>query len=171
MINISKIIVLFSVFFACSLCVGQTKSTERSVADTVSMYNKLDNYLHSLSKNLTVKNYDAIIFMSDGTCSSCMKSFSDFVCQQLLNEQRILIILNAKGQQFNTSPYLSDTVKNVVTDYSNDFIRLKIASERTVVIILKENNIDGIYPVNPATLSDQITLLARMKHRQKGYSK
>ena len=166
--NIYRSVILLCVFFVCyHQCVGKTKS-DKQITDTAasSMYEKLDNYLHALSSTLSVKNYDAIIYLSDGECLSCTKSFSDFICQHILNESRMLIILNAKGEQFNTSPYLSDTVKNVVTDYSNDFFRLKIASSRISIIILKENGID-IYPVKLETLSDQMALLARMKYRKK----
>jgi len=168
--NICKIIVLSYFFFTCNLCAAQTElGKESKVADTadISMYEKLNTYLLSLSDTLTVKKYDVVIFLSDCSCPSCGKSFSDFICQQIFNEKRMLIILNAKGKQFNTSPYLSDTVKNVVTDYSNDFFHLKIASERTSIIVLNKNNIDGIYPINAETISDQMALLARIKFRQK----
>ena len=169
--NNCKVIILVCVFFVCNQCTGKTKSNQQQVADTatLSQYERLDNYLRSLSDTLSIKNYDVIIFISDGTgtCLSCMKSFSDFVCQQFLNEKRTLIILNAKGKGINISPFLSDTVKNVVTDYSNDFFRLKIASDRTSIIVLKENNIDGVYPINSETLSDKIALLARMKYSTK----
>jgi hypothetical protein len=165
--NICKVIVLSYLFFASNLSVGQTKSTK--VADTaeLSMYKKIDVYLRSLSDTLTVKKYDVIIFLSDCSCPSCGKSFSNFICQQILNEKRMLIILNAKGKQFSTFPYLSDTVKNVVTDYSNDFFRLNIATERTSVIVLNENSIKGIYPVNQETLPEQMALLAKIKFRKK----
>ena len=167
-INISKIIALFLIVFTYSQCINITSAVGQTKNTPLSDYDKLENYLHTLSNTLSVKNYDAIIFISDkeGSCFSCLKSFSDFVSQNLLNYNRILIILNAKGERINTSPYLSDTVKNVVTDYSNDFFRLKMATTATSVIVIKENKIEGVCPVNPETLSEQMVLLARMRYSE-----
>lgn len=162
------IISLFYIFFASDQYPIQIKA-EKQIKEVslLSDYDRLKNYLQTLSNTLSIENYDAIIFISDkeGSCISCTKSFSNFICQNILNQNRMLVILNAKGDRFETSPYLSDTVKNVTTDYSNDFFRLKIASSATSIIVLKNNEIEKVYPVNPETLSDNITLLARMKYR------
>lgn len=161
------ITILFLLIFTCNHCINEAQANTQIPNTPLSDYDKLKTYLQALSDTLSIKNYDAIIFISDkeGSCLSCLKSFSNFVCQYVLNQKRMLVILNAKGDRFDTSPYLSDTIKNVITDYSNDFFRLKIASSASSIIVLKDNTIDKIYPVETETLSDNITLLARMRHR------
>ncbi len=132
-------------------------------------YERLDNYLHALSDTLSVENYDAIIFISDkeGICPSCLYSFSEAVIQYMLNQERILIILNAKGKQINITPFLSDTVKNVVPDYTNDFYRLNITSSISSVVELREGKINKIQAVELETLADALTLLMRIRYKNK----
>jgi hypothetical protein len=159
---------LLLVFLMNAQCLQSTRADKNpKTTPNLSPYERLENYLHSLSDTISAQNYDAIIFISDkdGSCISCMKSFSDFICQNMLNQNRMLIILNAKGERFNTNHYFSDTIKNVVTDYSNDFFHLKIATSASSVILLKENTIKEIYPVNNETLESQILLLVKMKFR------
>jgi hypothetical protein len=165
-INNYKILIPFLILFACSQCTTKVNGQNTEKVLSMTDYNKLKDYLHTLSNKLSITNYDAVIFISDkeGGCYSCLKSFSNFVCQELLNQDRILLILNAKGLYFNIAPYLSDTVKNVLTDYSNDFFYLKISTSPTSIIVVEDNDIANIYPVTPETLSENMTLLVRMKY-------
>ncbi|MDR0603860.1 MAG: hypothetical protein LBG80_06110 [Bacteroidales bacterium] len=142
-------------------CRGQNKTENKSENNTTiaTDYEKPKNYLLILSDSLSLENYDAIIFLSEkGGCPTCNKVFSDFIQQSLLNQDNILIIVNAKGEKIDIYPYLSDAVSNVITDYTNDFYRLNLI-RGSGIILLKENDISEVHSININEINKQLGLI------------
>jgi PBP1b-binding outer membrane lipoprotein LpoB len=156
--------VLFG-FLLFTNCQGQN-NTENKVANnttTSTDYEKLKNYLLTISDSLYLENYDAIIFLSEkGGCPTCYKVFSDFTQQSLLNQDNILILVNAKGEKIDISPYLSDAVSNVVTDYTNNFYRLNLI-RGSGIILLKDNTISEVHSININEINKQLGIIRNLE--------
>ena len=122
-------------------------------------YNKIKNYLHTISDTLDIDRYEAIFYVSENGCPTCVKSFSSAVEIYVLNkENNTLIILNAKGRVFNTNPYREQGVSNVVIDYTSNFYRLRLAST-SCIIRLKEQKVEEIIELNISQLGKQLNLI------------
>jgi hypothetical protein len=98
-------------------CQGQLQNNAENKSENntaiLTDYEKLKNYLLTLSDTLQLENYDAVIFLSEkGGCPTCNKVFSDFIQESVLNQDNVLILVNAKGEKIDTSPYLSDRIFN-----------------------------------------------------------
>jgi hypothetical protein len=121
-------------------------------------YEKLKNYLTDLSDTLDIDKYDCILFVSEHGCLTCVKSFSNTVQQYAFGKENTLIILNAKGHFFDVTPYREYGASNVISDFSSEFYRLKIAST-SCIILLKEQKVERIIVINTQQLGEQLNLL------------
>ena len=149
-----------------TFCNGQiSKKIERDSNTTTividSNYNKLKTYLLKLSDTLHLDNFDAIIFLSEIGCPSCNKNFSNAIAKYLINKSNVLIILNAKGYQINTKPFLSNQLTNVVPDYGNDFYHLHLFFG-SGIILFKDNQIEKIIEIKLENIEKTIHLVEQI---------
>ncbi len=161
--NNTRIWILLTIVSLCfSQCNGQNpKSDNKEVKQEENDYKILENYLLSLSDTLLLKNYDAVLFLSESGCPGCNKSFANTIEKFILNKNNVLVILNAKGQQLNIHPFLSEGLTNVVKDFSNDFYRLGLFLG-SGIILLKEGQIENIIVINSEKLQEKLTILKQL---------
>lgn len=145
-LNRNGLIIAFLLFFTATCQSQEVK------------YDQIKDYLHSISDTLDIKNYNSIFYVSEIGCHSCVKAFSDAVQQYVFDNERALIILNAKGRVFSTDSYLHKGVSNVVCDYTGNFYRLHIAST-SCIITLKENAVDSVIVLDAYKISDQLNMI------------
>ena len=124
-------------------------------------YSKLKNYLHTISDTLDIDRYDAIFYVSDNSCPTCTKAFSNAVQRYVFNKDNALIILNAKGRTFDISPYREQGISNVVIDFTSNFYRLHL-STTSCIISLKEQAVDAIIEINASQLGSQLDLIPKL---------
>ncbi len=151
---VSVIVVMMVFLSACDTKTGN--KTEKK--EGKSSYELLAAYLSEFPDNLQIDKYRIVLFLTESGCSSCNNRFSSFIQDKMINKDSVLIIVNAKGGQINIRPYLSDTINNIVTDFTSDFYRLGLL-EGTGFINLKDNKIDSIVKVEPERINEQLLYL------------
>ena len=162
-----KLLMLLTVILFCFLqCSGQNPKSNYSTEKQAKTqkdndHKKLEEYLLSLSDTLFLKNYDAVLFLSESGCPSCNKSFAAAIENIILNKNNVLIILNAKGQQINIRPFLSKEVSNIVKDFSSDFYRLNLFFG-SGIILLKDGKIENIIEISSDKLQEKLTVLKEL---------
>jgi len=124
-------------------------------------YLKLKDYLHTISDTLDIGKYEVIFYVSDNGCPTCVKSFSNAMQTYVFDKENALIILNAKGRLFDTSPYREQGISNVVFDYTSNFYRLRLAST-SCIITFKEQTVDTIIELNAHQLGSQLNLIPKL---------
>jgi hypothetical protein len=135
---------LMSIFISC-----QSQDT---------IYNKLKNYLYTISDTLDIDKYESIFYVSEVGCPTCAKSFSNTIQTYVFDKTNALIILNAKGRVVDITPYREGGHSNVVFDYTSNFFRLHLAST-SCIITFKDHSVDTIIELNASQLGSQLNLI------------
>jgi len=124
-------------------------------------YNKLKDYLHTISDTLDIEKYETIFYVSENGCSTCVKSFSNAVQTYVFDKENALIIVNAKGRVVDINPYRTQGVSNVVFDYTSNFYRLRIAST-SCIITFKDHAVDKIIELSIYQLGEQLNQIPKL---------
>ena len=122
---------------------------------------ELQKYVHRLQGGFRMEDYKAIVYLSENTCPSCNHAFSQAVGQYALGNDSLLVIVNAKGRTMNLTPYWEYDGKNLIFDYTDNFLRLRL-STGSCIILLKECQIDSVVFIQPDNLDDSVDYLKHL---------
>jgi hypothetical protein len=107
----------------CSICLlvlscKSMNSGKRVDALPVEISKKIDQ----LSFLENTDSY-GIYFVNESGCIACNKAFLKFVVDSISNRRNMIIFNAATGTRLDISPFLSDTIKNVVNANDDDLIK------------------------------------------------
>ena len=114
---------------------------------------RLNEYLKK--NNINVISEKIIFVISENSCLSCNKRFSEYASLQ--ERENIIYILTATGGMFNTEVY--DSKHNVIYDFNGEIHLLDILSTSGVIVIDDNQKIDTIIKFSYSNIEDVINTI------------
>jgi len=147
-------ILLVFIFVSCSSNESKIKNNRCNANDS------LMEYLHTISDSVHIDSIKYVVYITEKGCPSCQSYFSEIASNHFINKKNTLLIVNSYGQGIDISYFLSDTVKNVVFEYSDNFKNLGIL-KYSGFIELNNNQIDTIIDINPDEIQSKIDYITK----------
>ncbi|HOF16478.1 MAG TPA: hypothetical protein PLF32_07395 [Bacteroidales bacterium] len=153
--SVNKLFVLFIILFiSCS------SNDSKNNTSQCNKYDDLKEYLHAISDSIHIESIKYVVYITEKGCPNCQSFFSDMASQHFINKKNTLLIINSYGQGIDISCFLSDTAKNIIFDYTDDFRDLGFF-QYSGFIALNNNRIDTVIEINPTGIQDKIDYIIK----------
>lgn len=130
------IFLIFSTTLLCLISCSDTstrKSTYKSIKEILSQ------------QNIDIETLSSILIIADGECASCNAKFVE-ICENYINDDNKLIILNTKGLAYDISTLLNANNVLHFESINQDILN------KSQVITLFNNRIDTLIEINTTNI-------------------
>ena len=99
-------------------------------------------------------NYNVFIISESG-CMACNPKYLDFILARAANKNNSVIYSTASGMKLDISPFLTDTIKNLIQDDLSIWENYKL-QEGSYFINVQNDKIDTIIHIEAKTINQSL---------------
>lgn len=151
----NKLFILFIILF-----INCSSNESKNNISRCNKYDNLKEYLYTISDSIHIESIKYVVYITEKGCPSCQSIFSDIASNHFINKKNTLLIINSYGQGTDISHFLSDTVKNVIFEHTDNFKDLGFF-QYSGFIALNTNHIDTIIEINSDGIQDKIDYIIK----------
>jgi|WetSurMetagenome_2_1015567.scaffolds.fasta_scaffold359202_1 hypothetical protein len=128
-------------------------------------YRHSSDFVITPPNNFTNKlgsNY-GILIISEAGCIACNKEYFNFILDNAVNKDNIIIYSTASGMRLDISPFIGDTIHNLIDNKQNILDKLNL-EDGSYFIDINKNKVDTIIPINVFNINQSLDYIKTMRY-------